>query len=66
MIICRNVLIYFNTILQNRVINLFTNSLVSGGFLALGNKETLNFSDAVDKYAVISQEQKIYRKLYLP
>ena len=41
LIICRNVLIYFNKELQNKVIKLFYNSLPSLGFLALGTKETM-------------------------
>jgi chemotaxis protein methyltransferase CheR len=43
LILCRNVLIYFNQALQNKVINLFYDSLCSFGFLALGNKESLIF-----------------------
>ena len=43
LILCRNVLIYFNEELQNRVLELFYDSLPIHGFLALGNKETLRF-----------------------
>src|SRR5690606_29657610 len=45
LIICRNVFIYFNPVLQNRVIHLFHNSLSPLGYLALGNKESLLFSE---------------------
>ena len=45
LIMCRNVLIYFNQSLQKKVINLFYNSLSPFGFLALGNKESLFLSD---------------------
>lgn len=40
-ILCRNVIIYFNYNLQNRVFNLFSNSLYQGGFLLLGMHETI-------------------------
>ncbi|MCW5589737.1 MAG: protein-glutamate O-methyltransferase CheR [Legionellales bacterium] len=63
LIICRNVLIYFDKILQNRVLNLFTESLRYGGFLCLGSKESLNFTDVNKKYSPIESRQKIYRKI---
>ena len=44
LISCRNVLIYFDKNLQDRVLTLFTDSMRHGGFLCLGAKETLNFS----------------------
>jgi chemotaxis protein methyltransferase CheR len=62
MIICRNVLIYFNGELQNRVFNLFHESLIPGGFLCLGSKENLRFADVADKFELISEREKIYRK----
>ena len=46
LILCRNVLIYFNRALQNRVLELFHASLLHGGFLALGSKESLHSSDS--------------------
>ena len=45
LVFCRNVLIYFNRELQNRALGLFTESLVHGGFLCLGTKEDLRFSN---------------------
>lgn len=62
LVICRNVLIYFNKTLQNRVINLFTESLIDGGFLGLGSKENLMFMDNFKKYDVIDDKEKIYKK----
>ncbi len=64
MIICRNVLIYFNRDLQNNVLKLLHKSLVTGGFLALGTKESLMFSDEEKKYKVIDAKQKIFKKKY--
>jgi chemotaxis protein methyltransferase CheR len=45
LIVCRNVLIYFDKNLQNRVHDLFYNSLIKGGILCLGSKEGLQFTD---------------------
>ena len=62
LIFCRNVLIYFNKELQNRVLKLFYDSLVPGGFLCLGTKESLKFSGVEEMFEVISIREKIYRK----
>ena len=64
MIVCRNVLIYFNRDLQNNVLKLLHKSLITGGFLALGTKESLMFSDEERKYKVIDAKQKIFKKKY--
>ncbi|MGN0020760.1 MAG: CheR family methyltransferase [Sphingobacterium hotanense] len=57
LILCRNVLIYFNRSLQNRVIQLFLNSLENGGFLGLGSKETLVFSPLASRFQRVGQEK---------
>lgn len=64
MIICRNVLIYFNRTLQDHVLNLFDNSLCYGGFIYLGSKESLRYTSLKDQYDVIVPEDKLYRKQY--
>ncbi len=64
MIICRNVLIYFDRVLQDKVIKLFFESLCPGGFLCLGSKETLQFSALSNKFTVLDKKQKIYMKKY--
>ncbi len=61
-IICRNVLIYFNSALQNRAHELFRESLCGFGFLGLGSKESLTFVDALHYYDVVEPTEKIYRK----
>ena len=61
-IFCRNVLIYFNRELQNRVLQLFHQSLCPGGFLCLGSKESLKFSPLADHFEVVCEREKIYRK----
>jgi chemotaxis protein methyltransferase CheR len=63
LVFCRNVLIYFDKFLQNKVLNLFTNSLIKRGFLCLGTKESLQFSDVENTFSVIDKKMKIYRKL---
>ncbi|WP_367752883.1 protein-glutamate O-methyltransferase CheR [Flavobacterium sp. WC2430] len=63
LILCRNVLIYFNEELQNKVLKLFYDSLPIHGFLALGNKETLRFSSISDKFKIIDSKEKIYQKI---
>ncbi len=61
-IICRNVMIYFDTPLQNRVHELFYESLLRLGVLALGPKESLAFTPHVDAYDVLDLQEKLYRK----
>ena len=63
MVICRNVLIYFNRTLQDRVIKLFLDSLVRGGYLCLGSKETLRFTTYFDNFSEVDKNDKIYKKL---
>src|SRR6202000_3213477 len=63
LILCRNVLIYFERELQSKVFQLFDNSLEKFGFLALGSKESLRFSPIADRYRPIGKE-KIWRKVH--
>jgi len=62
-IFCRNVLIYFDRELQNRVHALFYESLVMFGILALGSKESLRFSDFEECYDKLDAREKLYRKV---
>jgi len=62
LILCRNVLIYFNRCLQDKVIDLFYDSLCPFGFLALGNKESLLFSGKEKKFGEIDRKEKIFIK----
>jgi len=63
LIICRNVLIYFNKQLQDKVLELFDASLEQRGFLALGSKEQVRFSSVGKKYEQIDPKEKIWRKM---
>ncbi|GIN61063.1 chemotaxis protein R [Robertmurraya siralis] len=62
MIICRNVLIYFNRSLQERVHSLFFHSLSNNGFLGLGSREGLLNRMTNLQYQVIDNKEKIYQK----
>ncbi|HKP12763.1 MAG TPA: protein-glutamate O-methyltransferase CheR [Blastocatellia bacterium] len=62
-ILCRNVLIYFNQGLQNRVHRLLYESLVKFGVLGLGHKETIGYTPYEDKYEVLEEGEKLYRRI---
>ncbi len=62
-ICCRNVLIYFNRSLQDRVHRLLYDSLAVGGLLALGRGETIRFTPCEDRYEGVDLETKLYRKV---
>jgi chemotaxis protein methyltransferase CheR len=64
LILCRNVLIYFDKDLQNKVQRLFYNSLANGGILCLGSKEGLRFTDLYEKYTELDKKQRIFKKNY--
>lgn len=60
---CRNVLIYFDRPLQSRAIGLFKDSLARRGFLGLGSKESLRFSDHAESFEEFSIPSRIYQKV---
>jgi chemotaxis protein methyltransferase CheR len=62
LILCRNVLIYFDKSLQNRVLSLFSESLLYRGFLGLGSKESLKFTKVRDQFDNFDNEQKIFQR----
>ena len=62
LILCRNVLIYFNKHLQNSVLDLFLSSLCYKGILCLGSKESLRFSKVFENFEPISEKQRIYQE----
>jgi chemotaxis protein methyltransferase CheR len=59
---CRNVLIYFERSLQDRAISLFRESLCPRGFLGLGAKETLRFSDHEPQFEIFMREERWYQR----
>lgn len=62
-ILCRNVLIYFNKTLQEQVHRLFYESLGMLGILGLGDKETMDYTEMSDCYKAIIKNQKLYKKV---
>lgn len=62
LIFCRNVLIYFNKSLQDRVLRLFYNSLKNNGFLCLGERETIEFSPLSGYFTPVDKKRRIYQK----
>jgi chemotaxis protein methyltransferase CheR len=63
LILCRNVMIYFNQALQNDVLKKFHESLFKYGYLAIGSKESLIWCDIASKFIVVNNEEKVYKKI---
>jgi len=61
LIICRNVLIYFNKDLQNLVIHKFYISLQQKGFLTIGSNESLMWSEKQNELNLVDKENKIFQ-----
>jgi chemotaxis protein methyltransferase CheR len=59
---CRNVLIYFNRVLQDRALGLFHDSLCRNGFLGIGSKESMRFSSRASGFTDFVREQRIFQK----
>jgi chemotaxis protein methyltransferase CheR len=62
-ILCRNVLIYFNNSLQERVQQLFLSSLEMFGVLGLGRKETIRYTTVADDFEMLDEEERLYRRV---
>jgi chemotaxis protein methyltransferase CheR len=62
-IFCRNVMIYFNRALQERVHRLFYESLLTYGYLGLGHSETIRFTPHASAFEEIGAREKLYRKV---
>src|SRR5690606_33486806 len=63
LMLCRNVMIYFNQRLQNDVLKKFHESLHIGGYLSIVSKESLIWCDYGNRFSMVNNEQKIYRKI---
>lgn len=61
LVLCRNVLIYFSDPLQDRTLALFRDSLVRGGFLCLGTRESLDFAPSAADFSAVDSARRIYR-----
>ena len=62
LVLCRNVLIYFSNPLQNRTLGLFRDSLVRGGYLCLGLRETLDFAEVATDFSAVDAKLRLYRR----
>ena len=63
LVLCRNVMIYFNQNLQNKVLKTLHGSLFRYGYLAIGSKESLIWCEIANKFIVANNEEKIYKKI---
>lgn len=63
LILCRNVMIYFNQDLQNEVLKKFHESLLPHGYLSIGSKESLIWCDYANHFMVVNNDEKIYKKV---
>jgi chemotaxis protein methyltransferase CheR len=63
LVLCRNVMIYFNQALQNIVLNKLHEGLFKYGYLAIGSKESLIWCEIANKFIVVNNEEKIYKKI---
>jgi chemotaxis protein methyltransferase CheR len=63
-VLCRNVLIYFDDPLRDRVLGLLDQSVVRGGFMAIGRKESLRFTPLQSRYSELRGEVRVYRRLH--
>jgi len=62
-VLCRNVMIYFNQNLQNEVLKKLHESIFKYGYLAIGSKESLIWCEIANKFIVANNEEKIYKKI---
>ena len=61
-ILCRNVLIYFDRSLKDQALQLFSDSLATLGVLCLGRKESLRFTTLEQEFSALSARERIYRR----
>lgn len=63
LVLCRNVMIYFNQTLQNDVLKKLHESTFKYGYLAIGSKESLIWCEVANRFIVVNNEEKIYKKI---
>ena len=64
LISCRNVFIYFESALQDQILEVFYESLVPGGYLCLGTKETVRMPKMKNRFRVVNAKVNIYQKVF--
>ena len=62
-VLCRNYFIYFTTQYQEKLFGIFTANLSTNGYFAIGNKENITFCKDADKYALVNDNEKVYKKI---
>ena len=62
-VLCRNVMIYFNQNLQNKVLKKLHESIFKYGYLTIGSKESLIWCENASKFNVVNNEEKVYKKI---
>jgi chemotaxis protein methyltransferase CheR len=62
LVLCRNVLIYFNNNLQNDVLKLISSCLFDGGMMAIGAKESISWCEIADSFVPLVPEERIFKK----
>lgn len=63
LVLCRNVMIYFDRTLRDRALGVLHESTVLNGMLAVGSRESLRFSAIEDKYEALDRDARVYRKV---
>jgi chemotaxis protein methyltransferase CheR len=63
MVVCRNVLIYFNEELQQKVLQLLYESLCPFGFLCLGSRETIRSTQMQEQFRIVNRKEHIYQRI---
>lgn len=63
LVLCRNVMIYFNQKLQNDVLKKLHGSLFKYGYLCIGNKESVIWCDYASRFLTVNHEEKVFRKI---
>ncbi len=62
-VLCRNVMIYFDKVLQDKVYRLFYDSLKPKGFLVIGSKESMIWCSIKNKFRIINEKERIYQAI---
>lgn len=63
LVLCRNVMIYFNQTLQNEVLKTLHESMFKYSYLCIGSKESLIWCEISKKFLLVNGEEKVYKKL---
>jgi len=62
LVLCRNVFIYFESALQQRILDQLASGIRSGGFLALGRVERI-LGPARARFEAVHMRERVYRRI---